>query len=205
MIGSSHIRRWPRTLFPPNLKIVKIETPTSIVETAGKGNQIDIPVPQSSYSVAIIAGGGNDIGKHARHEILTSITRIAAILKNKNIIPIIVPIINRERSWHCSKAFFNKERQAINKRLRKYFSGTTKPVLNIPQYLPLQKDGVHLTLNSYKILSNHTLIHINKLPAQTHKFPPMDFPNLIKTKIKYEIHTEKDSLYETKTEFIKIL
>merc|ERR1712082_117444 len=113
--------------------------------------------------------------------ILNAITKTAQNLKNLNLKPLILPILHREYSRYCTPAKFNTNRQNINKLLRKYkhFSNPYKTIINIPQKLELEKDLVHLTKNTYKILTGQVIFHIQQQFPQFSVIPnppPLPIP-----------------------------
>ncbi|CAL4142746.1 unnamed protein product [Meganyctiphanes norvegica] len=209
MIGSSHIKYWPTSLFPKNLNITKMKTPTSILTISEITNMLTPPTFQNpeTHTIALIAAGGNDIGLHKRQDIIQAIIKTATNFSKQNITPFILPIINRQKSWHCNQITYNRTRQHINKRLREYYCDFSyKPVINIPQYPTLKNDKVHLTTIAYKTITNQITAHLYNTSKTSKLLPNLTFPHIETKSIRYNsTKTSQGKTIETHTETITVI
>ena len=209
MVGSSHIRRWPKDKFPENFNIYKLNTPTSITKIANSAANLPLPVtsPNSHQNLILIAAGGNNIGQESISQIFNAINKTVRIFRERGLQPIILPILHRNFSKHCPDiSHYNSARQKINKILRGHYSHpkfSYKIMISIPQKLPLRSDLVHLTPKSYEILTGQTLRHIQSILPELNIIPSPPPPYTHKLQIIKNKITNKIELFEEEVQIIE--
>ena len=157
LVGSSQVRYYPLdTLEDEHLEPIILSTdPTrasEIIETGKLHEIISTTLDQHRDMDAVfIFVGGNDVRVTSDvREIGENILTIAESFSNRGILPIVMPLINRQYPLGISVDQYNTIRNSVNRYIRRWYrrNGQRHNVLNFND-LKLQEDGVHLERESY--------------------------------------------------------
>ena len=169
LVGSSQVRYYPvDTLKNENLEPIILSTdPTrasEIIETGKLHEIISTTLDQHRDMDAVfIFVGGNDVRVTSDvREIGENILTIAESFSNRGILPIVMPLINRQYPLGIGVDQYNTIRNGVNRYLRRWYrrNGQQHNVLNFND-LKLQEDGVHLERESYCEISRAIRIKMN--------------------------------------------
>ena len=180
IVGDSQMKRYPLEYFPRKY----LTNTTSYHAHAVHFADLDIIRytinARTQPDVIIISLGGNDIayiqGREARRrkptdeEIVRSLKQIIRAIHYKNIIPIMLPIPPRSNTKqeisHTTPDEFKTRARNINLKIEKDI--LQELGYNIFPYNPrtnwnLEKDGIHLSRESYKEITKKIVEHIQEL------------------------------------------
>ena len=169
LVGSSQVRYYPLdTLEDEHLEPIILSTdPTrasEIIETGKLHEIISTTLDQHRDMDAVfIFVGGNDVRVTSDVRVIgENILTIAESFSNIGLLPIVMPLINRQYPLGIGVDQYTTIRNGVNRYLRRWYrrNGQRHNVLNFND-LKLQEDGVHLQRESYCEISRAIRIKMN--------------------------------------------
>ena len=162
LLGSSQIKYFPLELLEEEgltpIKLSYSPTRACDIIQSGKLDEITTDIIENFIDIDAIFMfcGANDIYSGCKPKVIAdNIMYIAEVIYNTGLEPIVMPIINRNKPRNMEVEEFNAIRNSINRAIRNNYKKENfrYRVLDINKLQLDERDGVHLTNYSYRILS----------------------------------------------------